>query len=409
MAKKKRGKSPVGSGEGPHTVKELLAEIKDSSELMVDLAYAAVFFSDSKLANEVTRLEETMATSLQALRKLVILAARSPEDAEHMAGVLAIASAVEKIADAADDIARVVGSGLGIVDDLRKDLRHADEIVSRIKVREGASALGQSLRELMMPVEIGMWIIAARRGGDWNLDPGPDYVIAEGDVLLVKGPEDGVGLARRLMGAPDLPDAPEGPEIVLSDLDRAVDLLVEMKNSAEVAVGLAYSALLFNDRALAAEVSNLEARSDAVHDELESWVLRSAQEARNPDELRGLIRLASASEMIFDSAREMTRLVEAGEELHPVIAAALVESDEVGYEGMIRAGAQADGRTIKDLMVETETGMFVLAVQRGRRWTYRPKPRFRLEAGDRIIAIGPGEGGEELDEMLGMERELAEI
>ena len=61
------------------------------------------------------------------------------------------------------------------------------------------------------------------------------------------------------------------------------------------------------------------------------------------------------------------------------------------------------------LPIETETGMFVLAVQRGRRWTYRPKPRFRLEAGDRIIAIGPGEGGEELDEMLGMERELAEI
>jgi uncharacterized protein with PhoU and TrkA domain len=349
-----------------------------------------------------------MFDDLRELRKVVILAARSPEDAEHMAGVLEIASAVEKIADAAEDIAHVVASGLGIIDDLRTDLRHADEIVSRVKVREESSAVGRSLRELAMPVEIGIWVIATRRGGDWDLDPGADYVVAAGDALLVKGPEDGVALARQLMGAPALPDAPEPPSIPLSDLDRAVDLLVEMKNSAEVAVGLAYSALLFNDQALAAEVGNLEARSDAVHDELEAWVLRSSPEARNPDDLRGLLHLAHASEMIFDSAREMTRLVEQGEELHPVIAAALVESDEVGHETIVQPGSPADGRSIKELSVETETGMFVLAVQSGRRWTYRPKPRFVFHANDRIIAIGPPEGGEELDHMVGMRREMAE-
>jgi uncharacterized protein with PhoU and TrkA domain len=393
-------------GEGPRTVKGLLAEIKDSSELMVDLAYAAVFFSDADLAKEVRRLEERMFDYLHDLRKLAILAARSPEDAEHMAGVLEIASAVENIADAAEDIARVVQ--LGILEDLKVDLRHADEIVSRIKVREGSPAVGRTLRELALPVEIGMWVIATRRGGEWDLDPGPEYVVTTNDALLVKGPEDGVVLARELMGAPPLPEPPDPPEIVLSDLDRAVDLLVEMKNSAEVAVGLAYSSLLFNDQGLAAEVANLEVRSDVLHDELESWVLRSAQEARNPDDLRGLIRLAHASEMIFDSAREMTRLVEQGEELHPVIAAAIVESDEVGYEGVVAPGSVADGKSIKDLSVETETGMFVLAVQRGRRWTYRPKPRFTFAAGDRIIAIGPDDGCDELDGLVGMQRELAD-
>ncbi len=398
----------MASASGPTTVKGLLAEIKDSSELMVDLAYAAVFFSDTKLAKEVERLEERMFGDLHSLRKLSILAARSPEDAEHMAGVLAIASAVESIADAADDIARVVTSGLGILDDLREDLRHADEVVARIRVRDGGTAHGQSLRELSMPVEIGMWVIAVRRGGEWNLDPRAEYVVALEDVLLVKGPEDGIALARELMGADPLPDPPRAPEIVLSDLDRAVDLLVEMKNSAEVAVGLAYSALLLNDQALAAEVSSLEARSDTIHDELESWVLRSAQEARNPDDLRGLIRLAHASEMIFDSAREMTRLVERGEELHPVIAAALVESDEVGAETVVGKNSQADGRSIRELRVETETGMFVLAVQRGRRWTYRPKPGFSFQVGDRIVAIGPAEGAEELDRMAGFTSEYAQ-
>ncbi|MGH2808621.1 MAG: potassium channel family protein [Actinomycetota bacterium] len=398
----------MDAGEGRSTVKGLLASIKDSSELMVDLAYAAVFFADTDLAKEVGRLEERMFEELRQLRKLAILAARSPEDADHMSAVLGIAAAVEKIADAADDIATVVSSGLGILDDLRQDLRHADEIVSRIKVREGSSVVGRTLRDLQLPVETGMWVIAARRGGEWDFDPDADFVIAAYDALLVRGPEDGVAPAREMMGAPPLPEAPERPEIVLSDLDRAVDLLIEMKNSADVAVGLAYSSLLFNDAALAAEVGNLEARSDAVHDELESWVLRSSQEARNPDDLRGLLHLAHASEMIFDSAREMTRIVEAGEELHPIIAAALVESDEVGHETIVGTGAPADGKSIKELSVETETGMFVLAVQRGRRWTYRPKPNFRFQAEDRIIAIGPTEGGDELDRVVGMQRELAE-
>ncbi len=158
----------------------------------------------------------------------------------------------------------------------------------------------------------------------------------------------------------------------------------------------------------AAEVSTLEARSDHLHDELESWVLRAAPEARNPDELRGLIRLAYASESIFDAARDMTWMVERGEELHPVVAAAIEASEEVSVESLVEAGSRAEGVTLKQLSLETEAGMFVLAVQRGRRWTYRPKPRFVFQADDRVIAIGPAEGGEELDELVGMERELAQ-
>jgi uncharacterized protein with PhoU and TrkA domain len=222
-------------------------------------------------------------------------------------------------------------------------------------------------------------------------------VISEGDVLLFQGPQDGVNLIREQAGAPALPEAPESEAMPLNELDRAVDILVEMKNTAEVAVGLAYSSLIFREPALAAEVTTLETRSDTLHDELESWVLRAAYEYRKPEELRGMLRLAFASEVIFDAAREMTRLVEQGEELHPVIAAAIESSEEVAAESMVEEGSRAVGQSLKQLSVETETGMLVLAVQRGRRWVYRPKPRFQLEAGDRVISIGPEEGIPELE------------
>jgi uncharacterized protein with PhoU and TrkA domain len=387
--------------EEPRNVKELLVELKDASELMIDLAYAAVFFNEEKLAREVGRLEDRMSMHLRRLRMTAMLAARSPDDAEGMAGVLWIADAIQRIGDAASDIARVVNARLGIPAELRPDLRHADEMTARIKVREDAPMSGQTLRDLSLPVETGMWVMAIRSGIDWEFDPGPDDQVSEGDVLLVRGPEEGVNLVRVLAGARPLEGSMDEDAPALSELDRAVDILVEMKDLAEAAVGLAYSSLLFNNRALAGEVGTLEARSDILHDELDSWVLRAAPEARNPDELRGLLRLAAASEYMCDAARDMTWYVEHGEPLHPVVQMALEETDETFAETVVGEGSPAAGRSLKELRVETETGMFVLAVQRGARWLYRPRARFVLQPGDRLISVGPEEGAEELLALCG--------
>jgi uncharacterized protein with PhoU and TrkA domain len=388
--------------EQPKNVKELLIELKDASELMVDLAYASVFFNEEKLANEVGRLDARMNDHLRRLRIMAMLAARSPEDAEGMAGVLWIADAIENIGDAASDIARVVSARLGIPDALRPDLRHANEMTARVKLREDAPVAGQTLRELSLPTETGMWVMAIRSGIDWRFDPGPDDVVSVGDVLLIRGPEEGVALVRALAGAPELPPATADDGPALSELDRAVDILVEMKDLAEAAVGLAYSSLLFNNRSLAAEVGALEARSDTLLDELESWVLRAAPEARNPDELRGLLRLGSASEYVCDAARDMTWYVERGEPLHPVVQMALEETEETSAETIVQPGSYAAGRTLKELRMETETGMFVLAVQRGARWIYRPRSGFTLGEGDRLISVGPEEGEEELLALCGI-------
>src|SRR6186997_1196123 len=176
----------------PRSVKDLFIELKDASELMVDLAYAAVFFNEEKLAREVDRLEERMNGHLRRLRIMAMLAARSPEDAEGMAGVLWIADAIERIGDAASDIARVVAARLGIPDALRPDLRHADEMTARVRVRDDAPAGGQTLRELSLPTETGMWVMAIRSDNRWEFDPGPNDTVAAGDVLLVRGPEEGV-------------------------------------------------------------------------------------------------------------------------------------------------------------------------------------------------------------------------
>src|SRR2546423_14153754 len=138
---------------------------------------------------------------------------------------------------------------------------------------------------------------------------------------------------RALAGAREWepPQPPEDPAV--SDLDRAIDTLVEMKNVSEVAVGLAYSALVLRDHGLAAEVNHLEDRLDEMNERLELWVLRAAQERVDPGGLRGLLHLAQAAEEIGDAAQQMVWLVEEGGELHPLLAVALGDGREGGGGG----------------------------------------------------------------------------
>jgi uncharacterized protein with PhoU and TrkA domain len=58
--------------------------------------------------------------------------------------------------------------------------------------------------------------------------------------------------------------------------------VIELKNSSEVAVGLAYSAILLRDLTLATEVAVLEDKSDELYHQLEGWVLRPPPSSRTP-------------------------------------------------------------------------------------------------------------------------------
>ncbi len=382
-------------------LKDMLSEAKDSSELMVDLAYAALFFSDAGMADEVHELEDRLRDLTHQMRETCVLAARSPREAEQMSGVLQLVSAIERMANAAVDVSRIVTRRLGIPAALVADLAAAEEVSHRVRIRDDSAMAHRSLADLELPIETGMRVVAIRRGKQWVIDPDGDEVLVPDDILILRGPVDGIAELRVLAGAPKwrAPALEEDP--ALSDLDRAVDVLVEMKNVSEVAVGLAYSALLFDDQGLAAEVSQLEERLDEMRERLELWVLRAASETIDPSPLRGLLHLGGAAEEIGDAAQQMVWVVEQGEEMHPVLVAALGESDEVIARIPVGAGSLLEGRTLSEVSLETETGFYLLAIRRSGRWSYRPRGGFRLAAGDELVGSGPDEGRARLAELCG--------
>ena len=387
-------------------IKELLVEAKDASELMVDLAYAAVFFGDDDLAREVIRLEDRMDAAVNEMRVLCMLATRTVAEAEQFAGILALANAMEEIADAAEDIARVVLKDVGVPGELRDDLRYAQEVVARVKLRTGNEMKSWSLHDLALPSETGMWVIAIRRDVEYVHGPSGETVLQDNDVLFLQGPPEGVDLVRQLAGGEPFNLTPPKTPARLSNLDRAVDMLIEMKNVTEVAVGLAYSAILFRDLGLVREVSSLEDRCDDLYNDLQTWVLRAAVDVDDDElkELRGLLQIGLSSERIADAAQEMTRLAEADDDPHPVIAAALAEADEIVSDAVVIPGSGAEGKTLGELSLETETGMYVLGIQREGRWIYRPRGTRTLDAGDRLLVTGPEEGVQRLRDLTGDER-----
>ncbi|HEX5588141.1 MAG TPA: TrkA C-terminal domain-containing protein [Acidimicrobiia bacterium] len=386
----------------PRNLKAMLSEAKDTSELMVDLAYAALFFGDSGMAKEVEELQERLEDLAHAMREVCVLAARSPRDASEMSSVLHVLSAIERMSDAAVDIARIVTKKLGIPAALVADLAAAEEISHRVRVRAESPLARRTLADVALPTEVGMRVVAIRRGKDWVIDPDGDEMLLPDDVLILRGAPGGITELRELAGAPEWrPPGTDDDPTIITDLDRAVDVLVEMKNVSEVAIGLAYSALLFNDQSLAAEVSALEDRLDEMRERLEVWVLRSAAEQMEPSSLRGLLHLGGAAEELGDAAQQMVWLVEENEEMHPVLAIAFGDSDEVIVRVPVSSGSRLDGRTLNELQLELETGFYLLAIRRDQRYLYRPRGPVRLHAGDELIAIGPEEGREPLAHLGG--------
>ena len=385
----------------PRNLKAMLSEAKDASELMVDLGYAALFFGDADMAEEVQELEERLSGLVHEMREVCVLAARSPHDAEQMSSVLHVIATIERMGNAAVDVSRIVTHRLGIPAALVADLAQAEEVSHRVRVREDSELAHRSLADVELPTEAGMRVVAIRRGKEWIIDPDGEETMLPDDVLILRGPPAGIAQLRELTGAPEWrpPTVEEDPAI--TDLDRAVDVLVEMKNISEVAVGLAYSALLFNDQSLAAEVGHLEDRLDEMRERLEVWVLRGAAEQLDPSPLRGLLHLGAAAEQIGDAARDMVWLVEQNEEVHPVLAMALGDTDEVIARVPIASDSALDGRTARASELEMETGYYLLAIRRAGRYLYRPRGAVQLQSGDELIAIGPDEGHARFAELGG--------
>jgi len=176
----------------PISVREALTEMKDVSEIMIDLAYSAALFNSHELAEEVLELEKRVDYLAYMIDMNTMLAARDAEDAEHLTAVITVAAATNKISDAAADIASIVLKEIGIHPIVRKAFEQVEERLARAIVKPNSILVKKKLGDLELAAKIGVDVIAIRRHLEWIIDPSEEERIVDGDVLIARGAPHGV-------------------------------------------------------------------------------------------------------------------------------------------------------------------------------------------------------------------------
>jgi len=177
--------------------------------------------------------------------------------------------------------------------------------------------------------------------------------------------------------------------------ERLATMLAQLKEISEIMVDLAYSAFLYGSNEIADHVLAMEKTIDKLHTEFELEVLKT-RGAWPTQGLLGMIRLALAAEELSDASKIMADIVKRGVRAHPVVQMAMEEAEEAIVMAKIAQASELCNKGLGELGLEDDIGMSVIAVRRGKSWTYNPQDDFVLNPGDLIIARGYAEGRERL-------------
>ena len=182
-------------------------------------------------------------------------------------------------------------------------------------------------------------------------------------------------------------------------LERITNQLVEMKNTSEITIDLAYSSLLLNNTFLAEEVQLLYQRTESINIDMEQLLLSCQLMGDDSKGLISLVRMGMAAERIAFAASKIAQVVLRGIEPHPVLKMMIQSADETMERVVVPDDSPIIGKNLKDAQLPEETGWWILVIKRGDKWV-RPKASTVVEDGDVLIASGYSDGEEDFKQVV---------
>ena len=141
--------------------------------------------------------------------------------------------------------------------------------------------VSKSIADLSIEAETGMRIIAIKRGKRWIYDPEGSTFLKAGDVIIVRGTESGSEILRSYASGEAKMAGLSGPRR-RSEMDELDLMLLELKDTSELMIDLAYSSLLYNNREIAEEVFQMEEALDEMATEIQKEGHRTGGQGRRP-------------------------------------------------------------------------------------------------------------------------------
>ncbi|MFU8867328.1 potassium channel family protein [Natronococcus sp.] len=178
------------------------------------------------------------------------------------------------------------------------------------------------------------------------------------------------------------------------------DVLVEMKDTAELLIDLSYSAVLHRNEDLAREVLRLERQMDVLEMRARMGLLMASRNPSDAEQLAPVLGIVAATGTISDAAGDIAKIVLEEMGLPEAMRAALPEAAGVLVRGVVDANSPYADRTLEDIDLESETGVRVIALRRGEDWLLNPGPTTTVAADDVAFLRGPDTAIEEVYETL---------
>lgn len=190
------------------------------------------------------------------------------------------------------------------------------------------------------------------------------------------------------------------PQTVEYEPTSVKDLLVEMKDTAELLIDLSYSAVLHRSEDVAEEVLKLEEKMDVLQLRARMSLMLAA---RNPDEVEQLapvLGVVAGADKISDAAGDIAKVVLEEIGLPEAMRGALGEAVEMLVRGTVAADSDYAGRTLQDVDLESQTGVRLIAIRRADDWLLDPGPTTTVRPDDVVILRGPEGAIEDVYETL---------
>ncbi len=168
----------------------MFVQLKDLSEMMVDLAYSALIYGNEEIADHVLEMEE-MIDKLHIGFEIAVLELKEPRPTKNLLGSIRLALSAEEIADAASVMASIVKKGARAHPVLKMAIARAEETILATTIAADSVLGGKSLGELGLEDDIGMRIIAVKKDGNWFYNPQDSFVLSPHDLIIARGYAEG--------------------------------------------------------------------------------------------------------------------------------------------------------------------------------------------------------------------------
>lgn len=168
----------------------MLAQLKDLSEMMVELSYSSLLYGSEDVAEFVLEMSSSMEI-LHTDFEMAVLELGDRHPVKGLLGLIRLGEAAMGFAEAATMMANIVKKGVRAHPIVQVALERAEETILSSTITKDSAISGKMLSEIGLEDDIGMRIIAVKRNNDWTFNPSDSFTLHPKDLIIARGYAEG--------------------------------------------------------------------------------------------------------------------------------------------------------------------------------------------------------------------------